>query len=133
MSPDKTLPVYSEAIGSQPVDTGLPIIDTLSLNTSDPFERTVWELVTTYRAKRHDYTEAGESPWSNFDHTEGQVGMGHNAAVAYEIVKKEKRLKALASRGGSMNESALDTLADLAVYNIIRLARTLYPSGAVNG
>lgn len=111
-----------------PADSQEPI----TLDPADPFEAILVEIVETNRRKRADYTSEGSSPWENFDRTEEQVAGFHGVAVETLIATKQARLRALRSRGNDpQNESIADTLLDRAVYSIIALARSKYPSGKV--
>lgn len=122
-------PIYHDVQESAPVPDGTPVIDMARLNLDDPFERTVWRMVTKYRGKRQDYTPDGSSPWWNFDRTELQDDLPFNGAPLYEIGKKKARIQALRTRDTVVNESVGDSYEDIAVYGAIAYARFLYPGG----
>ena len=104
----------------------------LRLDPNDPFEATLIDMVTVNRAKRHDYTREGSSPWDNFDGVEQALGLPAGTATDVLIATKMHRKKALATREvGPQNEALEDTLLDHAVYAVIAYARHLYPTGKV--
>ncbi len=104
----------------------------LLLDPNDPFEATLIDMVTVNRAKRHDYTQEGSSPWDNFDGVEQGLGLPAGTSTDVLIATKMHRKKALATREGEpRNEALEDTLLDLAVYAVIAYARHLYPTGKV--
>lgn len=102
------------------------------LDTEDPFEAALIDLVDMHRRKNADYAHG--STWSNFDFTAGVLGITAQEAALHNVAQKIARLAALKANGRTANpnnESVKDTYLDLAVYAIITYAIGCYPDGRV--
>lgn len=92
------------------------------LNTKEPIDRVLAEMLAINKRKRADYA-TDEDPWSNFKAAAGQVNQAPGFAVEVLIGVKQARLKELLFSGReARNESVRDTLLDRAVYSVIALA-----------
>lgn len=106
---------YEGMIGS---DGGAGVI----LNSADPIERVLIDIVNTNRRKRADYAQDGNI-FSNFDQAAFAAGVSVEQGIEYMIATKQARLVALRDNGREpQNESVYDTKLDRAVYSIIALA-----------
>jgi hypothetical protein len=106
---------------------GINMNNEIVLDENDPFENALIQIVKTNRAKRRDYALDGD-PFSNFKATSDLMGIkdfGPAESAFFNIVQKIARLQSLRANGrlnDTVNESALDTYLDLAVYSVILLA-----------
>jgi hypothetical protein len=104
----------------------VPPLD-ITLDSSDPFESALIEMVKTNRAKRQDYALDGD-PFSNFHMTSSLIGVpgfGPLESVLFNVAQKFARLTALRTNGRMdtpANEGVEDTYKDLAVYATILYA-----------
>jgi hypothetical protein len=97
------------------------------LDSSDPFEAVVIEMVEMNRRKRADYALDGD-PFSNFHHSSAMLGIdgfGPIEAVLFNLSQKLARLNSLRKNGrmeSPQNEAVEDTYLDIAVYATILFA-----------
>lgn len=95
---------------------------TVVLNSSDPFESALIDIVTINRRKRADYATDNDI-FSNFRGAGARTGLNAGKIVDVMIAIKDERLRALQANGRDpQNESVLDTLLDRAVYGVIGYA-----------
>lgn len=100
---------------------------TIVLNKDDPFESVLVDIIRMNRRKRADYA-ADADIFSNFRDTASMLGLsgfGEQESALFNILQKIARLKSLRANGrmdNPNNESAVDTVLDLAVYSVIYLA-----------
>lgn len=99
----------------------------IELNTDDPFDTVLIDIIKMNRKKRADYA-ADADIFSNFRDIAfmlGLPGFSERESALFNILQKIARLKSLRANGrmaNPANESVVDTVLDLAVYSIIYLA-----------
>lgn len=99
----------------------------VELDTNDPFDQVLIQIVRMNRKKRADYALDGD-PFSNFRLTAAKMQGKFPDFTALDSVdfnrhQKAVRMDALHANGREpANESVRDTLLDDAVYAVIKLA-----------
>jgi hypothetical protein len=107
----------------------VPSLD-ITLDSTDPFESALIEMVKINRKKRQDYALDGD-PFSNFHMTSSLMsmpGFGPLESVLFNVAQKFARLTALRTNGRMdqpANEGVEDTYKDMAVYATILYAMHL--------
>jgi hypothetical protein len=92
------------------------------LDSSDPFEAAIIDIVTINRRKRADYATDNDI-FSNFRGAGARTGLDAGKIVDVMLAIKDERMMALKANGRDpQNESVLDTLLDRAVYGVIGYA-----------
>lgn len=94
-----------------------------TLDSQDPFEKAILDIVKMNRKKRADYALDG-NPFSNFEFTSSVMGMGGaEESAIFNVAQKLARLSSLrGNRRLPQNEAVEDTYLDLAVYGVIAYA-----------
>lgn len=103
-------------------------VQALTLDSQDPFERAVIDLVEMNRRKRADYA-TDDDVFSNFRSTSDWAGFDYAwESALFNCAQKLERVKSLRENGRleePANEAVLDTVLDNAVYGIIAYALAL--------
>lgn len=97
----------------------------ITLDSTDPFERVLAQIVETNRRKRKDYASDGDI-FSNFHTTSHFAGFESPwMSALFNCSQKLARITSLRSNGrlnDPANEAVEDTLLDNAVYGVIAYA-----------
>lgn len=97
----------------------------ITLDSTDPFERVLVQIVETNRRKRKDYAADNEM-FSNFYDTSRFAGFEHPwISALFNCQQKLSRISSLRSNGrlnDPANEAVEDTILDNACYAILALA-----------
>lgn len=92
------------------------------LDSDDPIERVLIEIVQLNRKKRHDYADDNDI-FSNFREAGEQTNTDALTVCEMHIATKQARLKNLTKKSVTpKNESIRDTRLDRAVYSVIAVA-----------
>lgn len=85
------------------------------------------EIVDTFTAKGQDYSRSEDAWDSNFRFTSELFGIAPWDSAHFNVAQKLARLAALRHRGrGPLNEPAIDSYRDIAVYAVIAHALLLH-------